>query len=101
MQVETHTIGFFDLDQKKNKYTFSFSLCFKQNDYQFVVNMQLAMYQMLTNVASNSTPTQPIPSLRLRSLTDHQSPIINNPKPLKRLGPQKRPRLVKTNPTGE
>ncbi len=60
------------------------------------------MYQMLTNVASNSTPSQPIPSLRLRSLTDHQSPIITNPKPLKRLGgPQKRPRLVKTNPTSE
>lgn len=62
--------------------------------------MQLAMYQMLTNVASNSTP-QPIPSLRIRSLTDNQAPIINHPKPLKRLGHQKRPRLVKTNPTSE
>jgi len=66
--------------------------------------MQLAMYQMLTNFASNSSP-QSIPPLRLRSLPDHPSPIINHPKPpsLKRLGghhhSQKRQRLVKTNPT--
>ena len=61
--------------------------------------MQLAMYQMLTNLASNSTP-QPIPSLRIRSLPDDQSPITNHQKPIKRLG-HKRPRLVKTNPTSE
>jgi hypothetical protein len=74
--------------------------CFKQNDYQFVVNMQLAMYQMLTNLASNSPP-QPIPALRFRSITtDQQSPIINHQKPLKRLGP-KRHRLVKTNSPSE
>ncbi|CAF2985059.1 unnamed protein product [Rotaria sp. Silwood2] len=60
-----------------------------------MVNMQLAMYQMLTNFASNSTPQQ-IPSLRFRSLTDHQSPIINHQKPIKRLN-HKRQRLVKTN----
>jgi hypothetical protein len=57
------------------------------------------MYQMLTNLASNS-PTQPNPSLRFRSLTDQQSPIINHQKPLKRLGP-KRNRLVKTNSPSE
>jgi hypothetical protein len=62
--------------------------------------MQLAMYQMLTNFASNSTP-QPLSSLRIRPITDHQSPIINHPKPLKRLGHHKRQRLVKTNPTSE
>jgi hypothetical protein len=65
--------------------------------------MQLAMYQMLTNFSSNS-PSQPIPSLRMRSLTDHQPPIINPTKPLKRLGHPKRQqqqRLVKTNPTSE
>lgn len=56
------------------------------------------MYQMLTNISSNSTPPQPIPSLRIRSLTDHQTPIINHSKPLKRLGHHKRQRLVKTNP---
>jgi hypothetical protein len=61
--------------------------------------MQLAMYQMLTNLASNSTP-QPIPPLRIRSLTDHPSPTTTHPKPVKRLG-HKRPRLVKVNPTGE
>ncbi|CAF3414428.1 unnamed protein product [Rotaria sp. Silwood1] len=60
-----------------------------------MVNMQLAMYQMLTNFASNSTPQQ-IPSLRFRSPTDHQSPIINHQKPIKRLT-HKRQRLVKTN----
>jgi hypothetical protein len=40
----------------------------------------------------------------MRSLTDHQPPIINPPKPLKRLGHPKRQqqqRLVKTNPTSE
>ncbi|CAF1933228.1 unnamed protein product [Rotaria magnacalcarata] len=60
-----------------------------------MVNMQLAMYQMLTNFASNSTPQQNS-SLRFRSLSDHQSPIINHQKPIKRLC-HKRPRLVKTN----
>jgi hypothetical protein len=57
--------------------------------------MQLAMYQMLTNLGSNpTTPSpQPIPSLQFRSLPDQ-------PKPLKRLV-HKRPRLVKNNPTSE
>jgi hypothetical protein len=64
-----------------------------------MMNMQLAMYQMLTNFASNST-SQTIPSLRIRSITDHQTPIINQQKPLKRLG-HKRQRLVKTNPSSE
>ncbi|CAF5183913.1 unnamed protein product, partial [Rotaria magnacalcarata] len=50
---------------------------------------------MLTNFASNSTPQQNS-SLRFRSLSDHQSPIINHQKPIKRLC-HKRPRLVKTN----
>ena len=68
------------------------------NDYQFVMNMQLAMYQMLTNFASNSS-SPANPPLRIRSLTDHQqSPMIDHPKPLKRLV-HKRHRLVKTNPT--
>ncbi|CAF1245678.1 unnamed protein product [Rotaria sordida] len=66
------------------------------NDYQFMVNMQLAMYQMLTNFASNSTTSQQIPSLRYRSSNDQQSPIINHQKPIKRLS-HKRQRLVKTN----
>jgi hypothetical protein len=63
--------------------------------------MQLAMYQMLTNLASNSTP-QPIPPLRIRSLPDHPSPptTTTHQKPVKRLG-HKRPRLVKVNPTSE
>lgn len=60
-----------------------------------MVNMQLAMYQMLTNFASNSTPQQSVPPLRFRSPSDHQSPITNHQKPIKRLN-QKRQRLVKT-----
>ncbi|CAF4366513.1 unnamed protein product, partial [Adineta steineri] len=71
------------------------------NDYQFVVNMQLAMYQMLTNLATNpSTPPSSIPALRFRPAPDYQAPIINHQKSLKRLGP-KRQRLVKTNLTSE
>ena len=76
-----------------------FYFSFKQNEYQFMVNMQLAMYQMLTNFTSNST-SQAFPSIRFRSITDHQSPIINHQKPLKRLN-HKRQRLVKSNPTSK
>ncbi|CAF1668200.1 unnamed protein product, partial [Adineta ricciae] len=60
--------------------------------------MQLAMYQMLTNLSSNSTPPA-IPPLRFRPVTENASPIITHPKPLKRLT-HKRPRPVKTTPTG-
>ncbi|CAF1343625.1 unnamed protein product [Adineta steineri] len=61
--------------------------------------MQLAMYQMLTNLATNpSSPPSSIPALRFRPAPDYQAPIINHQKSLKRLGP-KRPRLVKTNLT--
>ena len=64
------------------------------------MNMQLAMYQMLSNFASNASPPSP---LRIRPLTDqHPAPIVNHPKPLKRLGhSHKRPRLVKSTPTSE
>lgn len=75
--------------------------------------MQLAMYQMLSNLASNSSSPPPPPSsssLRIRSMIDQLPPppppplpiITHHPKPLKRLGhSQKRPRLVKSNPTSE
>lgn len=76
-----------------------------------MMNMQLAMYQMLSNMASSSTTTTtgspttgmlPTPSGLIRSLNDRSSPlpIISHQKSLKRLG-QKRTRLVKTNPTSE
>lgn len=65
-----------------------------------MVNMQLAMYQMLTNLASNSTTSQMNSSERIRCSTDHQSTMINHQKPLKRLN-HKRSGLVKTNLTSE
>jgi len=53
--------------------------------------MQLAMYQMLTNFASNSPPIAAAQPLSIRSLNDH-----HHSKPLKRLAHHKRPRLAKT-----
>ena len=64
------------------------------------MNMQLAMYQMLSNLAPNTSPPSPF---RIRSLTEHSPPIINHSKPLKRLGghSHKRSRLVKSTATSK
>ncbi|CAF4146144.1 unnamed protein product, partial [Rotaria sp. Silwood2] len=72
------------------------------NDYQSVINIQLAMYQMLTNVSLNSRSIlQNNTSFRVDSPIDNKStvtnyyPILkNHQKPLKRLT-HKRQRLEK------